>query len=270
MDILYFCPLWGSEHMDLSSFFKRVINTGYDGVEIAIPFDKKFELELRTLIDQTGLKLIGHQHLPPQKETVNEYIARLEDFLNYLISFNPVFINSHTGRDFFNFEENCRIIERIDEISRESGIKIIHETHRGRFNFSTYTTQLYFQKYPELKIAADFSHWCCVSESLLEDQEEFLEEAFQRTEHIHARVGYSQSAQINHPGAPENKKILERHLSWWQSIIALRKSENRDVFPITTEFGPEPYMPTMPFSKTPLADQWELNLFMKEYLKKNL
>lgn len=270
MDILYFCPLWGSEHMDLSSFFKRVINTGYDGVEIAIPFDKKFELELRTLIDQTGLKLIGHQHLPPQKETVNEYIARLEDFLNYLISFNPVFINSHTGRDFFNFEENCRIIERIDEISRESGIKIIHETHRGRFNFSTYTTQLYFQKYPELKIAADFSHWCCVSESLLEDQEEFLEEAFQRTEHIHARVGYSQSAQINHPGAPENKKILERHLSWWQSIIALRKSENRDFFPITTEFGPEPYMPTMPFSKTPLADQWELNLFMKEYLKKNL
>jgi hypothetical protein len=270
MDILYFCPLWGSEHMDLPGFFKRVINTGYDGVEIAIPFDKKFEIELRTLIDKTGLKLIGHQHLPPKNETVNEYIERLEVFLDYLISFKPIFINSHTGRDFFSFEDNCRIIERIDMISAESDIRIIHETHRGRFNFSTYTSHLYFQKYPDLKIAADLSHWCCVSESLLEDQEEFLQEAFKRSEHIHARVGYSQSPQINHPGAPENKMILERHLSWWKSIIAIRRSENRDYFPITTEFGPEPYMPTMPFSKTPVADQWELNLFMKEYLKKNL
>ena len=77
MDILYFCPLWGSEHMDLEGFFKRVVNTGYDGVEIAIPKDKKFEIELRTLLDISGLKLIGHQHLPPRKETVNEYISRL-------------------------------------------------------------------------------------------------------------------------------------------------------------------------------------------------
>jgi hypothetical protein len=270
MDILYFCPLWGSEHMDLPSFFKRVINTGYDGVEIAVPFDKKFEVELRTILDKTGLKLIGHQHLSPKIESVDEYIGRLDGFLDYLISFHPIFINSHTGRDFFNFEDNCRIIERIDEISVQSGIKIIHETHRGRFNFSTYTTDLYFQKYPDLKITADLSHWCCVSESLLEDQEEFLQEAFRRTEHIHARVGHSQSAQINHPGAPENRKALERHLSWWERIIALRKSENREYFPITTEFGPVPYMPTMPFSKTLVADQWELNLFMKEYLKKNL
>jgi hypothetical protein len=50
----------------------------------------------------------------------------------------------------------------------------------------------------------------------------------------------------------------------------MRKAEKRDYFPITTEFGPEPYMPTLPFSKTPVADQWELNLLMKEYLKKNL
>lgn len=270
MDILYFCPLWGSEHMELPNFFKRIINTGYDGVEIAIPFDKKFEVELRTLLDKTGLKLIGHQHLPPRDESVDEYIGRLEGFLEYLISFNPIFINSHTGRDFFSFEDNCRIIEWIDKFSKESDVNIIHETHRGRFSFSTYTTNLYFQKFPELRIAADFSHWCCVSESLLEDQENFLKEAIHRSEHIHARVGYSQSPQINHPGAPENRKILERHLSWWKRIIALRKSESREYFTITTEFGPEPYMQTMPFSETPIADQWELNLFMKEYLKKNL
>jgi hypothetical protein len=121
-----------------------------------------------------------------------------------------------------------------------------------------------------LKITADLSHWCCVSESFLEDQEEFLHEALQRTEHIHARVGFSQSPQVNHPNAPENQYALGRHLSWWKTIVKLRKKEKRAYFPITTEFGPEPYMPTEPFTNKPLADQWEVNLFMKEYLKKNL
>jgi sugar phosphate isomerase/epimerase len=270
MQILYFSPFWGSEHLGLQSFFKRVVNTGFDGVEIAIPIDKKFSSELKSLLDDTGIKLIGHQHLAPKKESVKEYLNRLEDFLGYLINFNPLFINSHTGRDFFSFEGNCMAIDLVNKISKDSGIKIIHETHRGRFNFSTYTTKLYFQKYSDLKITADFSHWCCVSESLLEDQEEFLEEAFQRTEHIHARVGYSQSPQVNHPGAPENKYALERHMAWWKEIINLRKKEQRDYFPITTEFGPVPYMPTSPFDNIPLSDQWELNLFMKEYLRNNL
>ena len=256
--------------MELPGFFKRVVNTGYDGVEIAIPFDQKFELELRTLLENTGLQLIGHQHLPPRIETPDEYINRMENYFAHLISFRPLFINSHTGRDFFSYEDNCRIIDRVEKISRDSGIPIFHETHRGRFNFSTYTTKLFFRDYPQLKITADFSHWCCVSESLLEDQEEFLQEAFKRTEHIHARVGYAQAPQVNHPGAPENRHILEAHLGWWKSIVELKREEGRDYFPITTEFGPEPYMPVEPFSGKPLADQWELNLFMKEYLKANL
>jgi sugar phosphate isomerase/epimerase len=95
MKILYFSPFWGSEYMGLESFFKRVVNTGYDGVEIAVPFDNKFEVELRNLLKITGLKLIGHQHLPPQKETVDDYLKRLEYLLAYLISRKPIFINSH-------------------------------------------------------------------------------------------------------------------------------------------------------------------------------
>lgn len=256
--------------MGLQGFFKRVVNTGYDGVEIAIPFNKKFEKEVRSLLDSTGLQLIGHQHLPPKKESSKEYLKRLREYLDHLLTFDPLFINSHTGRDFFSFEENCEAIDLVDTISNDSGTMIVHETHRGRFNFSTYTTKLYFDRYPDLKIAADFSHWCCVSESLLEDQEVFLKEAFQRTEHIHARVGNPQSAQVSHPKAPENKYALERHLSWWKEIILMKEFEGRDYFPVTTEFGPIPYMPTTPFDNIPVADQWELNLFMKEYLKYNL
>ena len=50
---------------------------------------------------------------------------------------------------------------------------------------------------PELRITFDVSHWCNVSESLLQDQQETVDMALQRVDHIHARIG--------HPGRPAGK-----------------------------------------------------------------
>ncbi len=42
------------------------------------------------------------------------------------------------------------------------------------------------------------------------------------------------------------------------------------MFPITVEFGPPNYMVTIPFSKMPVTDLWEANLYMREMLKTKL
>jgi hypothetical protein len=39
------------------------------------------------------------------------------------------------------------------------------------------------------------------------------------------------------------------------------------VLTITTEFGPPPYLPTIPFKNVPVADQFEINSFMKDLLR---
>ncbi|HAS19048.1 MAG TPA: xylose isomerase, partial [Flavobacteriaceae bacterium] len=39
-----------------------------------------------------------------------------------------------------------------------------------------------------------------------------------RTEHVHARVGFEEGPQVNDPQAPEWKKALERHLNLWETI----------------------------------------------------
>ena len=41
-------------------------------------------------------------------------------------------------------------------------------------------------------------------------------------------------------------------------------------YTITPEFGPFPYMPQEPFSKEPLANQKEINIKMRDYLKTRL
>ena len=267
MEIRYFMPLWGNEHIPLAEFFGKVKEAGYHGIEMQVPFDNGFAGRLRKLLAEFDLELIAQQWLSPGTETVSRHITRMEENLRHLASFQPFFINSHTGKDFYSFEENCKILEAAEKISKETGIRICHETHRGRCLYSAPMAKLYFDQFPGIKITADFSHWCCVSESLLEGQETVLDEAVKRAGYIHARVGHSQGPQVNHPFAPENADALNTHVAWWQKIVDNQKKLGTKIFPVTTEFGPVPYLQSLPFTAQPVADLWNINLKMMNYLK---
>ena len=270
MKIKYIYPFWGSSHLSLEQFFEKVKNAGYDGVEMNIPFDDLYVEKLKKLLDQFGLILIAQQWLEPKIENAGQYILRMEEYLLHLASLHPLFINSHTGRDFFSFEDNCAVFEAANRISKETGIKIVHETHRGRALFSSVNSKKYFDYFPELRINADFSHWCCVSESLLQDQLDFMAPAILRADYIHARVGYEQGPQVNHLESEANSLALKAHLDWWRQILDKAAEEGRTEMAICTEFGPEPYLQTLPFSNKPVGSQWEQNILMKKILMQNL
>lgn len=276
MEIKYICTYWGCEHLSAKQFLSNVLENGYDGVEINFPDDEHFiaefnaELEhIRNTVNPNFI-FIAQQVLSNKKETVNEYIARITQRLEFLIQLNPNYINSHTGKDFFSFSENCKIIEVCDHLSKVSGIPIWHEIHRGRFSFHLKTLLSYIDIFPKLKLIADFSHFCVVSESDLHDQYDLLSKIYPNIKHIHARIGFEQSPQVNNPFAPEWTNYLEQYLSWWKEIIAIQKNKKNTICTITPEFGPFPYMPQEPFTQKPLSNQWEINLQMKNYLQQNL
>ncbi len=185
-------------------------------------------------------------------------------------SFKPLFINSHTGRDYWEKEKNIELIRIADRIQEKENIKIFHETHRKHFLFSTLTAKQYFNILPDLKITIDLSHWTCVSETMLEDQKEILELGIKRAEHIHARVGFEEGPQVSDPRAKEWEVYLEIFTGWWQRIVDKFKNEQREYLTITPEFGPVPYTQTIPFSNKPVSDFFEINCWMKDYLKKTL
>jgi sugar phosphate isomerase/epimerase len=276
MEIKYICTFWGCEHLSAKQFLSNVVENDYDGVEINFPDDKHFiaefnaELErIRNTINPNFI-FIAQQVLPNKKETVNEYIDRITQRLEFLIQLKPNYINSHTGKDFFDFSDNCKIIEICNQLTRVSGIPIWHEIHRGRFSFHLKTLVSYLDIFPKINLIADFSHFCVVSESNLHDQYDLLSKIYPNIKHIHARIGFEQSPQVNNPFAPEWKTYLEQYLSWWKEIIAIQKNKKSAIFTITPEFGPFPYMPQEPFTKKPLSNQWEINLQMKNYLQQNL
>lgn len=273
MHIKYLYPFWGSETFTAHEFFQTVNRYQFDGVEINLPEDKAFknqflkELELQKR-KHLGFVLVAQQVLGIAKETPQEYLDRALKRLNDLKDIQPDFINSHTGKDYYGFDENCKIIEAIENFSEQKNIPVYHEIHRGRFTFHSTTTLQYLEKFPNLKLVGDLSHWCVVSESMMQDQEETLHKVMPHIYHLHARIGFEQTPQVNNPFAIEWESYLSQFTNWWKQII--ERHRGKDGFTITPEFGPFPYMPQKPFSREPLANQTEINVQMFNYLKAKL
>ena len=273
MQIKYCCTYWGSE-MDSPDFFvDKVLSAGYEGVEIFLPslndaFSALFIEKMKSVMLRNPDFLFIAQHIvSAEKDTVDNYLSKVKKNLTELSLLKPSFINAHIGKDYFSFEDNCRVIDAALNLSSKTGVRILFETHRGRFSFHAASLIPYLKKFPAIELVGDFSHFCTVSESMMQDQQENIQQIIPHIGHIHARIGHEQGAQVNDPFAPEWQDHFTQFEKWWQSIISYQKSKNKKIFTITTEFGPAPYMPSMPFTQQPLGNQWEINLKMMHHLK---
>jgi len=249
-------------------YCSKVKRDGYDGIEIWWPVEKKQQDELFAALKKNNLEvgfLVAgsesnyEQHLTTFKNMVD---AAAKHSLQ-----TPLYINCHSGRDYFSFDQNKTFIDHTVQLSKETGIKICHETHRSRILFAAPVGRQYMDKIPELRITFDVSHWCNVSESLLHDQQDTVNLALQRTDHIHARIGHPEGPQVNDPRAPEWDEAMKAHFAWWDKVVELKK-QNGDRLTILTEFGPPTYMPTLPYTQQPLADQWAINVHMMQLLRR--
>lgn len=268
MQLLFFRSLWGMVDDTLESSLKRIKAGGYDGVEMRAPDHVDERRALRALLDEIGLDLIVQQHTTGQ--TPAEHLASFEALYQRAVDMRPRLVNSHSGKDYYTTGENAAILRRGVELERALGVAVTHEIHRGRATFSAPATEALIAAVPEARFTADFSHWCVVHESLLEDQAERVALAAARSAHIHARVGFSEGPQVNDPRAPEWQAAVETHLGWWQAIANCHAAEGRTVLTVTPEFGPPGYMPVLPYTRQPVSDLWEINVYMRELLRTKL
>jgi len=267
MQIDFFCPMWGSAHLSVRDFMLKVKSAGYDGVEFGFLVGSPLEGDLIKYSKELSLQLVAQQW-GAEGNTFSEYKADFQRHLEYLASLNPLFINSQTGKDYYSFDQNAELVELAKTISLKTGIQVIHETHRGKFPFCVATTVKFVDAFPQIGFTADFSHFCAVSESFLDDQIENLRKIIPHAEHIHARVGHTQGPQVSDPRLAEWEVAVNHHLQWWDEIIEIQRGRGRKQLTVTPEFGPAPYMFSLPGTGEPVVDQWEVNVYMMELLRK--
>lgn len=245
---------WGTQgpRHELFSTFKAA---GYQGVETGVPADDERE-ELMDLIGLNGFTLI--LQISSRGRAVDDHLDTFERHLHAACASSPQLINAHSGCDSWSQSEAERFFARALELEAACGIPVVHETHRSRILYNPWITARMLDRFPGLKLCCDFSHWVCVSESMLDDHEEIIRQCAERCHHLHARVGHEQGPQVSDPAASEYARHLSAHEAWWRMVWAAQLQRGDAISTLVPEFGPPPYAPTFPGTNTPLRDVAEI------------
>lgn len=266
MNMLFFCTRWGYEHIPWDIFLRKVKDAGYDGVETSLPLEKKETDVMADGIARHNLKLIG-QHWGTIETEFRCHEKAMAERLHTMASVKLLLITSHTGKDYYTFDQSVQLLEMAYNISLSSGVPVIHETHRGKFSFAAHITKQYLKHLPWLRLTLDVSNWFLVAESYLSDQPEAVELALLRTDHIHSRIGCTQHPQAMSHRETERKTAEENYLRLWDKVVSRRAGEGASQFTFTPEFGPYPYMSSQKFRRQGSDRQWAINSYMMNLLK---
>ena len=262
--LLIFATNWGFTG-SWDEFASKIKQAGYDGMEVWWPTDEKNRAELLEVLNKHKLQ-VGFLVGSGEKDFQN-HLAQFQQNLSAAAKAKPVYINCHSGKDFFSFDQSKQFMDYTEKINKETGVPIYHETHRGRILFAATIARQFIEKVPGLRLTLDISHWCNVHESYLSDQEETVSLALRRTDHIHARIGHPEGPQVSDPRAPEWSDAVKAHFSWWDKVVETKRKEGKRIT-FLTEFGPADYMPTLPYTRQAVANQWDINVHMMEVLRK--
>ncbi len=263
-ELLIMATNWGFNG-NAQTFCEAAKKEGYNGIEVWMPGDEKSRNEIAEAALKNNLALAflyGGGDADPVK-----HLQQFTDGIQQATQYKPVYINCHSGKDYFTAEQNTQFINYTAPLSLKTGIPIYHETHRGRSLFAAHVTGEFIKKIPSLRLTFDVSHWCNVHESLLGDQAETLARVLERVDHIHARIGHAEGPQVNDPRAPEWESAVKAHMNWWDKVAERKKKEGKRLT-ILTEFGPPDYLPTLPYTRQPVASQWDINVYMMNLLRK--
>ena len=279
MNIEFYRPLWGRDR-SFEKMAGEMCQQGFAGFEGHLPEDpdelKSFQNECRNNnLKYVGEICTGGAHpdaywVPDRKASVEDHLNDFESELQRILrsELDIPFINCMGGLDAWSIDEACRFFEKAMMMSEKAGCLVSFETHRTRCFYAPWTTARILNELPEIPITADLSHWCVVAERLIDD-EPGLDAIIPRVKHIHGRVGYDQGPQVPDPAAPEYAEFVEAHQRWWERIWLSQLERSFSSTTLCPEYGPDGYLHTEPYSQKPVADLWQIMMWVASSERKH-
>jgi sugar phosphate isomerase/epimerase len=254
MKLRVFRHLWGITE-SWETLFPKIRALGYDGIEHILPEPSQRNL-FRQQLDLHGFDYIAQ--MTTVGDSVSDHVESFRRTVADALTMEPRLINCHSGCDWFSEEEAVRYFNEALNVEAKLGITVAHETHRGRILYNPWITERLLKKLPELRLSCDFSHWVVVSERLLEKETAIIAQCAERCIHIHARVGYEEGPQVPDPRAPEYERHVLAHEEWWRMVWNAQERRGMSESTLTPEFGAPDYLHTIPYTREPVANLWDI------------
>jgi len=177
--------LWGVDYEQWPIAFAKIKANGYTAVEAAPhQFNEEVRQTLKKLCQQHGLKFVYQIHTDPYSEypkkekTVEGHLKRFKELLaDAKNNFGDIllFVNSHSGYDGWGQQQREQFFSAALELEKDFPVVVTHETHRSRVLYNPFVTLELCEKFPNLKLTADLSHWFNVLERKLDDEMDIIQ-----------------------------------------------------------------------------------------------
>jgi sugar phosphate isomerase/epimerase len=273
MELRLFKTLWGHQGSIVDAA-GQAADSGFHGLEGPFPVEPAEQRLFKQALAEHKLLYIAEISTtgfatPAPGSTVADQLEAFERTLARSLDAKPLFFTTMAGSDLWPFGDSVEFLTRAWEIAQRYKVRVGFETHRSRSLYHPIVTRDLLRELPPIELTIDFSHWCVVTERLvLEELPEALALCAERVLHIHARIGYDQGPQVPDPRAPEYAPFVDAHLAWWRVLWEGQRARGFDTVTITPEFGPDGYLHLHPYTKVPVADLDELNIWAAHLVKK--
>lgn len=156
------------------------------------------------------------------------------------------------------------------ELSKEYGVPVLVETHRGMMTNDLWSTREMIDKLGDLPLLADLSHYVCGQEMTLPISpvnQAMIARILRHARGFHGRVSSAEQIQIE-IGFPCHKPWVEQFQSWWAMGFSdwLARGAPGGSLTFTVELGPKPYAISGPDGND-LSDRWEDALRIRDMVR---
>ena len=252
---------YGGEEWSLREKLDKIVEAGFDGVEIAwstvFPIGKE-ALELLSEYDLEWTLVCFPKSQDYLKEVAERFAGADMRLLNIQPDVRP-----------YTLGEGIREILGWMETAEDAGFVSYFETHRDRMTTDLRYTLKLIDAIPNMKLIADLSHYVVGQEfswPIDEDNEAMIQRILARSYGFHGRVASREQVQIQ-IGFPQHKQWLDLFLRWWEDGFRMRAEEGElDELIFVPELGPSGYAITGADGDE-LSDRWEEAIQLKDNVR---
>jgi hypothetical protein len=266
--LLVFQSLWGMErrHTDgmersIEQNVQMILEAGFDGVSMTLS-DAAAARRTAALLRPRG-KRIEAQCFP---KSVDELKPALELASELDVHHLDIQADVRPRR----IAECVPLIEGWRRLAEQVSFPVYFETHRDRMTTDLYFTLDLLERFPDLKLLGDLSHFLVGREfsvPISADNQAYMHRIIDSCWAFHGRVASREQVQVE-ISFPHHKVWLDIFLAWWDYGFRSWRTRARpdESLAFVCELGPKPYAISGPDGND-ASDRWMEALIMKEAIR---
>jgi hypothetical protein len=256
--LLVYQSLWAMEQRRPDGFewslgkkLDMIVGAGFDGAGVRFS-DRTYARDVTQRLRGSGLTW--------QAQCYPREVDELAPILDHVAEFGADHVNLQADVRPHTVAECTPLIEGWRRLAQDAGVRLHFETHRDRMTTDLHFTLRLLDRFPDLCLTADLSHYLVGREfawPVSAENHALMQRIMDNSWGFHGRVASREQIQVQ-LGFPHQRHWLDLFMGWWEyGFRSWRRRAPRDaVLTFLCELGPREYAITGRDGYE-LSDRWE-------------